>query len=144
MNTAVFEHIRKAAPALLFIIFLCPFLAAQQITPGSRTVMDARNCYPYYEWRSDRIDRALSTGTPRAIEQDVAGRKDVKTGRSWPVVTHGEPTSGAEPTLEQYFFEKVRPIVEKALRDDNHGDWPLITLNLDCKDKWKTRFVQVT
>ena len=36
--------------------------------------------------------------------------------------------------MEHYFFEKVRPIVEKALREGNHGDWPLITLNLDFKD----------
>jgi hypothetical protein len=36
--------------------------------------------------------------------------------------------------MDQYFFEKVRPIVEKALADGNHGDWPVITLNLDFKD----------
>jgi hypothetical protein len=36
--------------------------------------------------------------------------------------------------MDQYFFERVRPIVEKALRDGNHSDWPLITLNLDFKD----------
>jgi hypothetical protein len=102
--------------------------------PGARTLMDAHNCYPYFEWWSDRIDRALSAGTPLAIEQDLAWYTDPKTGRSWSVVTHGEPVSGREPTMEQYFFERVRPIVEKALRDGNHGDWPLITLNLDFKD----------
>jgi hypothetical protein len=134
MNTAFIQHICKAVPAFLFTAFLCPSLAAQQITPGSRTLMDAHNCYPYYEWWGDRIDRALSAGTPLAIEQDIAGYTDAKTGRSWPVVTHGEPPFGTEPTLEQYFFETVRPIAEKALRDGNHGDWPLITLNLDFKD----------
>ena len=36
--------------------------------------------------------------------------------------------------MDQYFFERVRPIVEKALRDGNHGNWPIITLNLDFKD----------
>ena len=36
--------------------------------------------------------------------------------------------------MEQYFFERVRPTVEKALREGNRGDWPLITLNLDFKD----------
>jgi len=30
--------------------------------------------------------------------------------------------------MREYFFERVRPIVEKALREGNHGDWPLITL----------------
>ena len=102
--------------------------------PGSRTLMDAHNCYPYFEWWSDRIDRALSAGTPLAIEQDLAWYTDPKTGQSWSVVTHGEPLSGEEPTMEHYFFDRVRPIVEKALRDGDHGDWPLITLNLDFKD----------
>ena len=109
-------------------------LGAQQSHPGSRTVMDAHNCYPYFEWWSDRIDRALSAGTPLAIEQDLAWHTDPKTGRSWSVVTHGEPTDGNEPTMDQYFFERVRPIVEKALQEGNHGNWPLITLNLDFKD----------
>jgi len=36
--------------------------------------------------------------------------------------------------MDQYFFERVRPIVEKALREGNHGNWPIITLNLDFKD----------
>jgi hypothetical protein len=109
-------------------------LTAQQSHPGSRTVMDAHNCYPYFEWWGDRIDRALSAGTPLAIEQDLAWHTDLKTGRSWSVVTHGEPTYGNEPTMEEYFFERVRPTVEKALRDGNHGNWPIITLNLDFKD----------
>ena len=102
--------------------------------PGSRTMMDAHNCYPYFEWWSDRIDRALSAGTPLAIEQDLGWYTDSKTGKSWSVVTHGEPYTGEEPTMDNYFFERVRPIVEKALVDGNHGNWPLITLNLDFKD----------
>jgi hypothetical protein len=69
-----------------------------------------------------------------AIEQDLAWHTDPKTGRSWSVVTHGLPTHGNEPTMDQYFFERVRPIVEKAMREGNHGNWPLITLNLDFKD----------
>jgi hypothetical protein len=109
-------------------------LGAQKAVPGSRTVMDAHNCYPYFEWWGDRIDRALSAGTPLAIEQDLGWHTDAATGRSWSVVTHGEFTTGEEPTMEHYFFDKVRPIVEKALRDGNREDWPLITLNLDFKD----------
>jgi hypothetical protein len=121
--------------SVLLALAICPpSLGAQQSVPGSRTVMDAHNCYPYSEWWSDRIDRALSAGTPLAIEQDLAWHTDPKTGRSWSVVTHGEPTNGAEPTMNEYFFKRVRPIVEKALRDGNHGRWPLITLNLDFKD----------
>ena len=102
--------------------------------PGARSVMDAHNCYPYSEWWSSRIDRALSAGTPVAIEQDLGWYTDPKTGRSWSVVTHGDPITGREPVMEHYFFDKVRPIVERALRDGNHGNWPLITLNLDFKD----------
>ncbi len=106
---------------------------ANQFLPGSRTVMDAHNCYPYYEWWYDRIDRALSAGTPLAIEQDLYWYTEPKSGKSWSIVAHGEPISGHEPTMEHYFFDRVRPIVERALKQGNHGDWPLITLNLDFK-----------
>ena len=123
------------AVALLYL-FLIAFAAhAQQVPqPGSRTLMDAHNCYPYFEWWSDRIDRALSAGTPLAIEQDLGWYTDAETGKSWSVVTHGDPITGEEPTMEQYFFAHVRSVVEQALKDGNHGDWPLITLNLDFKD----------
>jgi len=118
------------------VLSQCAVLSTAQKAPepGSRTLMDAHNCYPYFEWWSDRIDRALSAGTPLAIEQDLAWYTDPETGKSWSVVTHGDPLTGHEPTMEHYFFDRVRPIVEKALRDGNHGDWPLITLNLDFKD----------
>lgn len=107
--------------------------SAGHFAPGSRTVMDAHNCYPYYEWWYDRIDRALSAGTPLAIEQDLHWYTNAKTGKSWSIVAHGVPISGHEPTMEHYFFDRVRPIVEQALKDGNRGDWPLITLNLDFK-----------
>jgi len=126
--------ISKCLLLALGLSIAAPSLAGQQQVPGSRTVMDAHNCYPYFEWWYDRIDRALSAGTPLAIEQDLAWHTDPKTGKSWSVVTHGEPTYGNEPTMEHYFFDKVRPIVEKALAEGNRGDWPLITLNLDFKD----------
>lgn len=135
------ERIRLAAqivvgPALILLALsaLIPCHAQQVPQPGSRTLMDAHNCYPYFEWWSDRIDRALSAGTPLAIEQDLGWYTDPQTGKSWSVVTHGDPITGEEPTMEQYFFQRVRPIVEKALNDGNRGDWPLITLNLDFKD----------
>lgn len=128
------SRILSAALALASLIS-SPFLTAQKVPqPGSRSVMDAHNCYPYFEWWSDRIDRALSAGTPLAIEQDLGWYTDPRTGKSWSVVTHADPPSGHEPTMEQYFFARVRPIVEKALREGNRGNWPLITLNLDFKD----------
>lgn len=125
----------RLIPAALIALLLTPSTRGQKVPqPGSRVVTDAHNCYPYFEWWSDRIDRALSTGTPVAIEQDLAWYTNAITGKSWSVVTHGDPLSGYEPTMEQYFFARVRPNVEKALKEGNHGDWPLITLNLDFKD----------
>lgn len=135
--------LRRLPRALLLFGFLIALpslssLAAQshprnQAQPGSRVLMDAHNCYPYYEWWHDRIDRALSAGTPLAIEQDLYWYTDPKTGNSWSIVAHGAPISGHEPTMEHYFFDRVRPIVERALKQGNRGNWPLITLNLDVK-----------
>ena len=116
------------------VLLVCHSHAQRAPQPGSRTLMDAHNCYPYSEWWSDRIDRALSAGTPLAIEQDLGWYTDPRTRKSWSVVTHGNPITGEEPTMEQYFFARVRPIVEQALKGGNRGDWPLLTLNLDFKD----------
>jgi hypothetical protein len=106
---------------------------ASEFLAGHRVLLDAHNCYPYIDWWKDRIDRALSTGTPVAIEQDLYWYTDPKTQRSWSILAHGAPISGSEPTLKSHFFERVRPIVERALREGDHGNWPLITLNLDFK-----------
>lgn len=103
--------------------------------PGSRVIMDAHNCYPYLDQWSDRIDRALSTGIPLSIEQDLYWYTDPRTGRSWSVLSHDKQATGSEPTLKEYFFEHVRPIIEKALREGDHEDWPLMTLNLDFKSE---------
>jgi hypothetical protein len=139
-----FPLLLKLVLAVTFDYALVPGgLVAQQVPDpvpdpvpalGSRTAMDAHNCYPYFEWWGDRIDRALATGVPLAIEQDLGWYTDPKTGRSWSVVTHGAPMTGEEPTMDKYFFERVRPIVEQALMEGDHGKWPLITLNLDFKD----------
>src|SRR6185437_11128011 len=111
------------------------FLSAADLAvgPGARVLMDAHNCYPYDGRWADRIDRALSAGTPLAIEQDLFWYTDKATGKSRSLVTHGKPVNGSEPGMREYFFERIRPIMEKALREGNHGDWPLITLNLDFK-----------
>jgi hypothetical protein len=131
-----------SARSLLCLSVLCgaiawasPRLSHDSSKPGSRSVMDAHNCYPYGDWWHDRIDRALSTGTPLAIEQDLAWHTDPRSGRSWSVLAHSSSAEGTEPTMEQYFFVRVRPIVEQAMRTGNRGDWPLITLNLDFKSE---------
>ena len=103
--------------------------------PGARVLLDAHNCYPEHGRWDDRLDRALKTGLPIAIEQDLAWYSDKGSGRSWSVVVHHLPPSGSEPILKEHFFERIRPIVERALQNRDRKDWPLITLNLDFKSE---------
>jgi hypothetical protein len=103
------------------------------LTPGTRVLLDAHNAYPYDGRFADRVDRALATGIPVAIEQDLAWYRDPQTGVARSIVTHGEPYTGREPTLRDHFFERIRPIVEAALRQDRRDLWPIVTLNLDFK-----------
>lgn len=125
-----------AACVLLGVCVANPMPAQQTaIAPGTRTVADAHNCYPYYEWWYDRIDRALSGGMPVAIEQDLAWFADPESGRSWSILTHGPPLGADAPVMETYFFERVRSIVERALKSGDQRQWPLITLNLDLKSE---------
>ena len=114
--------------ATLGTVLLMSIAVSGGYEPGRRVLLDAHNCYPYDGRWADRIDRALSTGTPLAIEQDLVWFH----GRS--LVAHEHPT-GQEPSMRQYFFERIRPIVEQALRDPNHDQWPIVTLNLDFKSE---------
>jgi hypothetical protein len=100
----------------------------------NRPVVDAHNCYPYEGQWADRIDRALSAGFPVAIEQDMAWYVDPATGKGRAVVSHTAKATGSEPQLRDYFFEKVRPIVEAALKSGDRTRWPLIVLHFDFKD----------
>jgi hypothetical protein len=90
-------------------------------------------CYPYEGRWADRIDRALALGFPVSIEQDIAWAADPATGNGRPVVSHTPKTTGSEPTLRAYFFERVRPIVERALATNDRDHWPLIILHFDFK-----------
>jgi len=103
------------------------------LTPGTRVLLDAHNSYPENGQWADRIDRAIGTGTPLAIEQDLGWFKDPATGAARSVVSHGAPFTGQEPSMREYFFERIRPIVEQALKDDRRETWPIVTLNLDFK-----------
>jgi hypothetical protein len=126
--------IRSLLACLLLATALAPAGAgADAIVPGTRVLLDAHNAYPYDGRFADRVDRALATGIPVAIEQDLAWYRDPRTGLARSIVTHGEPYSGSEPTLREHFFERIRPIVEAALREDRRDRWPIITLNLDFK-----------
>src|SRR5947207_2826219 len=130
-------QVRALAVVALVAVARPPAGAA--LEPGMRVLLDAHNCYPYHGQWADRIDRALSTGTPLAIEQDLVWFMDPATGRGRSLVAHDEADkpalglTGAEPTLREYFFERVRPLVERALRDGRRASWPINTLNLDVK-----------
>jgi len=100
----------------------------------NRSMVDAHNCYPYDGKWNDRVQRALKAGFPVSIEQDVAWYVDPKTGQGRVVVSHTPDPTGDEPTLRADFFEQVRPIVEKALAENNRAQWPLIVLHFDFKD----------
>jgi len=98
-------------------------------TPGSRTQILSHNAFPDHGKFADRLDRTLAAGLPTAIEQDLAW----VDGRS--LLIHGPKAVGSDdPTLESYFIPKVKPIMEKALKEGNKGNWPLITLYLDIKN----------
>ena len=116
--------------------WMLPLALAAQLTflNKNQPVLDAHNCYPYKGQWSDRIDRALSTGFPVAIEQDLAWYVDPATGQGRIVVSHSDKPEGTEPTLQHYFFDRVRPIVEKELREGDHSRWPVIVLHFDFKD----------
>jgi hypothetical protein len=101
--------------------------------PGQRVLLDAHNAYPDADRFADRIDRALATGLPIAIEQDLVWFRDPQSGRARSIVSHGEPFTGREPSLDEYFFARIKLLVERALAESRHDAWPLIVLNLDLK-----------
>lgn len=121
----------------------CAQTTSLEFLNRDRPVLDAHNCYPYEGRWADRIDRALSAGFPVSIEQDLAwdakGRKGAGGKGAGPkndgsvVLSHEPKTTGREPLLRDYFFERVRPIVEKALAENDRAHWPLIILHFDFK-----------
>ena len=119
---------------LCMVLIALASVLAGGYEPGQRVLLDAHNCYPYDGKWADRIDRALSTGTPLAIEQDLVWFRDPATGFARSLVAHEHPT-GREPTMKQYFFERIRPLVDAALRDQQRDTWPIVTLNLDFKSE---------
>jgi len=123
---------------LILLLFLAALEVCAQTAPlaflnHNQSLLDAHNCYPYDGKWKDRVDRALATGFPVGIEQDIAWGVDPATGKGRPVVTHTPKTNGTEPALRDYFFERVRPIVEKALKENDRSRWPLIVLHFDFK-----------
>lgn len=121
----------------LLILFVTPSYHPNNdlsLVNGGHPLLDAHNCYPYDGKFANRIDRALGTGFPVGIEQDIAPYTDPKTGEVIAKVTHRGKADASDPTLRAYFFEKVRPQIEKALKDGDTSKWPLIVLHFDFKD----------
>ena len=115
------------------LFLLCAVSAAAQGLQMGRPMVDAHNCYPYDGQWGDRIDRALSAGFPVSIEQDLTWYVDPATGQEREVISHAVKALGNEPDLRHYFFERVRPIVERGLQENKRDSWPLIVLHFDFK-----------
>ena len=111
-----------------------PHVQAVGYGPGTRVLLDAHNAYPERGRWTDRIDHALATGTPIAIEQDLYWSKPQRSAEYTSVVAHDDDALAGAPTLEAHFFERIRPRMEEALMANRRETWPLITLNLDFKD----------
>ena len=121
-------------PLLLLILVSAATLAAQSAPRlfSGRAMLHAHNAYPEKGRWGDRLDRALAIGiTPIVIEQDVALAGTGAAARS--VVSHDDKLTGGEPTLESYFFDRVRPLMERALTERRRDQWPLVVLHLDFK-----------
>ena len=103
-------------------------------------MMGAHNCYPYHGEFAERLETALAIGGRMSIEQDLCWVTPPGESAPRSLVAHNGPFTGDEPTLDEYFFEHVRPMVEAAL-ERAHDDpaeretWPLIILELDVKDQ---------
>jgi hypothetical protein len=135
-----FDMRHKALSMVALVVLTLPSVAAraQRADLGflnhNQPMLDAHNCYPYDGHWSDRIQRALNSGYPVSIEQDLAWYVDPVTGKGRVVVSHTPHPTGREPTLDDYFFRQVRPVIEKAIAENKRSQWPLIVLHFDFKD----------
>ncbi len=116
------------------MVAMASVVRARGYEPGERVLLDAHNAYPERGRWADRIERALATGTPVAIEQDLHWAKPPGATSYTSVVAHDVEYVNDAPTLNTHFFERIRPIMEQALRENHRETWPLIVLNLDFKD----------
>lgn len=107
--------------------------AAGSFSPGARTVMLAHNADGFMGKWTDRLGRAIATGTPFAVQINVVWAANPKTGKTESVIGH-TAESATDQTLKTLFLKRVQPIMEKALKEKNNKDWPLVTLYLDIKN----------
>jgi len=100
---------------------------------GGRSLVHAHNAYPEDGKWGDRITRALAIDQrPLVVEQDIAyaprNESHLRT-----VVSHEAKLHGSEPTLEEHFFDRIRPLIERELKAGRSESWPAIVLHLDFK-----------
>ena len=76
---------------------------------------------------------ARSLRACRSRSSRISSGIGTRTGAGRSIVSHGEPVTGREPSLEDYFLQRIRRIIEQALRENRRETWPVITLNLDFK-----------
>ena len=106
--------------------------AAAPLLAG-RSLVHAHNCYPEEGQWSDRIDRALAIRqVPAVIEQDVAFAPRNAPGDQ-SVVAHDAKLAAEAPPLRRHFFDRVRPLLERALAAGQQDQWPVVVLHLDFK-----------
>ena len=124
--------IRAAAIALLMVVTVDGRQADPPQLLFRRSLLHAHNCYPEKGGWADRIDRALNTGlSPLVIEQDLA--LAMRDGTPVPVVSHDDKLIGTEPALEDHFFKRVEPMLDRALTSQAPRQWPVLVLHLDFK-----------
>jgi hypothetical protein len=123
---------------LLAAFVVCASSAPARTQPaapmlGGHSLVHAHNCYPEEGRWSDRIERAIAVGqVPTVIEQDIAfAPGNAPADQS--VVAHDQKLAAAAPSLNHYFFERVRPLVERALAAGPTPQWPVVVLHLDFK-----------
>jgi len=69
---------------------------------------------------------------PIVIEQDIAFAPRNESHRRT-VVSHEAKLRGSEPPLEEHFFDRVRPLMERELASGRKDRWPVVVLHLDFK-----------
>ena len=128
---------RATVALTLFVTVLAPALRTQgRVSPPlGRVVLHAHNCFPEEGLWTDRLDRAMGTGVqPIAIEQDLGWFVDPATHGGRTVLSHGGTLTGREPTLEDYFFARVRPVIERAIAANRRDTWPVVFLHFNIRN----------
>ena len=103
--------------------------------PLGRVTLHAHNCFPEDGLWTDRLDRALGTEVrPIAIEQDVVWYVDPATGQGRSVLSHGDAATGKDPALADYFFARIKPVIDRALAENHRARWPVVFLHFNVRN----------